>query len=216
VAVEDKLVLAADEVAEGECGPVGAGAIGEHLLSLGALAPVIGGGGWVDDQLRSLLGLQRSRCALDPDVLADRQADLRPRKLHDRRLGVRGEVALLVEDGVVGQALLAIDALHRPVGKQGDRVVDHRPAVGRALPGLGEADHGGDPGDLGGKLVDGAAVGLDEVALQVEVLGWVAGNAELREQHQIDPGVAGAADPLANLARIAVDVADGRVDLGEP
>ena len=84
-------------------------------------------------------------------------------------------------------------------------------------PGLGEADQRAlIPVTLGGKLIDGTPVGVDEVALQVEVLGRIAGNAELREDDQVDPSVAGAPDPLPDLARIAVDVADGRVDLGEP
>ena len=66
-----------------------------------------------------------------------------------------------------------------------------------------------------GELLDRAPVGLDEVALQVEVLGRVAGEAELGEDRQVGALVAGAADPLGDLRRVAVDVADRRVDLGE-
>ena len=42
VAVEDKLVLASDEVAEGDRDAVGAGTLGEHALAIGALTAQIG------------------------------------------------------------------------------------------------------------------------------------------------------------------------------
>ena len=78
LAVEDQLVLAADQVAEGELGAVGARALGEHLLPLAALAAVVGGAGGVGDQRRPFLGLGRGRRARRPDVLADRQPDPLP------------------------------------------------------------------------------------------------------------------------------------------
>ena len=75
VAVEDELVLAADERAEGDAGDVLAGALGEHPLALGALAGVVGRGGDVDDQRRAGQRLVAGRRAGLPDVLADRQPD---------------------------------------------------------------------------------------------------------------------------------------------
>ncbi len=48
VPVEDELVLAADESAEGDAGEVVARALGEHPLALGALAGVVGRGGDVE------------------------------------------------------------------------------------------------------------------------------------------------------------------------
>jgi hypothetical protein len=53
------------------------------------------------------------------------------------------------------------------------------------------------------------------VALQVEVLGRVAGDAELGKDDQLGPRLTGADDPLRHLGGVAVDVADGGVDLGQ-
>ena len=80
---------------------------------------------------------------------------------------------------------------------------------------LGEADQRDHLADALRQLLDRPAVGLDEVALQVEVLGRVAGHAELGEDRQVGALVAGPADPGGDLRGVAVDVADGRVDLGE-
>ena len=60
-------------------------------------------------------------------------------------VGAGDEVALLVEDGVVGEPVLAVDRLHGAVGEHGERVVGV-PVVAAALDRLGEADQGRDPG----------------------------------------------------------------------
>ena len=80
---------------------------------------------------------------------------------------------------------------------------------------LGEADQDDHLADRAGQLHDRRPVGGDEVSLQVEVLGRVAGQAELREDGQLGALGRGAVDPLGDLPRVAVDVADRRVDLGE-
>ena len=76
VAVEDELVLAADERAEGDRAAVVARALGEHLLALEPLAGVVGRGGDVDDQrARPRSASSRGRRPGLPDVLADREPD---------------------------------------------------------------------------------------------------------------------------------------------
>ena len=75
VAVEDELVLAADEVAEGEVRGVVARPGDEHLLAILGLADVERRGGEVDDQLRAREREVGGRRARLPDVLADRRAD---------------------------------------------------------------------------------------------------------------------------------------------
>ena len=72
VAVEDELVLAADEVAEGEVGGVVARAGDEHLLAILGLADVEGGRREVDEQLGAGERQVGGRWARLPDVLADR------------------------------------------------------------------------------------------------------------------------------------------------
>ena len=51
-----------------------------------------------------------------PDVLADRRPDERAAELEQEQVAARREVAVLVEDAVVGQEALAVDRLHLAVG----------------------------------------------------------------------------------------------------
>ena len=111
MAVEDELVLAADEVAERDVGSVVARARDEHLLAVLGLADVEGRRGEVDEQRRAgerEIGRRRARL---PDVLADRRADEHLAHLEQQELAPGREVAVLVEDAVVGQEVLAVDAL---------------------------------------------------------------------------------------------------------
>src|SRR6185312_13823378 len=96
VAVEDELVLASDQAAEGHAGDVLAGALREHPLALGALAGVVGGGGDVDEQGRAGERLLAGGRAGLPDVLADADPDQRGAELDHGAAGTRLEVALLV------------------------------------------------------------------------------------------------------------------------
>ena len=75
VPVEEQLVLAADEVAEGEVGRVVPRPRDQHLLAVLGLADEVRRGGEVDEQLRAgerEVGGGRPRL---PDVLADRRPD---------------------------------------------------------------------------------------------------------------------------------------------
>jgi len=65
--------------------------------------------------------------------------------------------------------------------------------------------------EVGDRLADG----VEEVLLQQQVLGWIAADGELGEQHQLGAGVARLRDPLGDLGGVAFEVADGGVDLGE-
>ena len=143
-----------------------------------------------------------------PDVLADRQADGHAVDL-DRRPARAGlEVAQLVEDAVVGQVQLAVDRLHRAVGEHGGGVVD---VVGP----LGVADDRDDPLDAGGDpLQRGARVG-EEVLLEQQVLGRVAGERQLGEDDELRARRARRGDLAGDLRLVAGDVADDGVDLRE-
>ena len=202
LAVEDQLVLAADQVAEGEVGAVGAGEAGEQLLALAALAAVVGRAGGVGDQRRAFGDLGRGGRALDPAVLADRQPDPGAGDVDRRRLGAGDEVALLVEDRVVGQAVLAVDGRTAPSASTARALWAWRksppPAAGSAKPTRATM-----PSTPAGDLLHGPAVGLDEVALQVEVLGRVAGHAELREDGEVGALGAGAAIHSETFAALA-------------
>ncbi len=122
--------------------------------------------------------------------------------------GTRLEVALLVEDAVVRQPQLAVDAGDLAVGEHGRGVVD---VVGV----LGEADDRDDVDRLGGQVGKGSGRLVEEVRLEQQVLGRVAGQRQLGEDDQRRAALArldgGGGDPV----RVAGDVADGRVDLRE-
>ena len=110
VAVEDELVLATDEVAEGHVARVVARPRHEHLLALLGLAHVEGGGREVDEEMRTgQRKIRRGRPRL-PHVLADRRCDDRFAEPQEHQVAPLGEVPVLVEDAVVGQEVLAIDA----------------------------------------------------------------------------------------------------------
>lgn len=141
---------------------------------------MVGRAGGIGDDRRARVGLGLSGRARRPSVLADRQPDPGPGDLDHLVVGPRDEVALLVEDRVVGEAVLAVDALDGAIGEDGERVVGVA-VVAAALDRLGEADHHRDPRRQPRREpLDRPDVGGEEVALQVEVLGRVAGDAEAR------------------------------------
>ena len=61
------------------------------------------------------IGRRRPRL---PDVLADGRADERLAAAHEHELPPGLEVAVLVEDAVVGEELLAVDRLHLAVRRR--------------------------------------------------------------------------------------------------
>ena len=208
VPVEDQLVLAADQRAEGERGSVLARALADHQLALEPLAGVVGGGREVDDQRgtgQRHVGARRTRL---PDVLADRDPDAMLAEL-DQRTGAAGlEVALLVEDAVVGQQDLAVDARHAPVGEHRRGVVD----VGGALR---KADDRDEPRVCSGEAVDRRARVAQEVLLVEQVLGRVAGDRQLAEQRQVRLLIARAAERRLDRGLVGGDVAHRGIQLAE-
>src|SRR5438270_530775 len=108
VAVEDELVLTADETAERHGRQVVAGSLGEHAFTFGALALAVGGRGNVDDQRRPGKSLVAGLRPGLPDVLAHRQPDPVTAQIDDRSVPARLEIALLVEHAVAEGLDLAV------------------------------------------------------------------------------------------------------------
>ena len=81
----------------------------------------------------------------------------------------------------------------------------------------GQADQHGGPaiGGLAGEALAGRPAGILEGRLEHQVLGRVAGEEELGEHHEVgaEPGGLGAGG--AGLLRVAGDVADDGIELGE-
>ena len=206
--VEEQLVLAADEVAEGEIGRVVAGPGDQHLLPVLRLADEVRGGREVDDQLRAgerEIGGGRPRL---PDVLADRRPDEDLAVPEQDQLPARGEVALLVEDAVVGEKALAVERLQLAVRAHGARVEEV--AVEPRRP-----DERGQALRLRRNRAQRLLRRADERRSQEQVLGRVAGDGELGQEHDVGALVARLGKSGENALAVAVQVADDRVDLGE-
>jgi hypothetical protein len=206
--VEDELVLAADEVAEGEVGRVVASARDEHLLAVLRLADVVGRRRQVDEQLRAReREVRRGRARL-PDVLADRRPYQHLAELEQEQLPAGGEVPVLVEDAVVGQEALAVERLHLAV--RTDRAGVEEVAVEP-----GRADERGDPRAGARDLTQRLLGRAHERGPQQQVLGRVAGHRQLGEEDEVGACRARVGQTGENALSVAVQVADDRVDLGE-
>jgi hypothetical protein len=206
VPVENQLVLAADEVAEGDVGEIVPSPLHEHPLPLDALSAVIGRGGDVHDHLRARERLVAGRGARLPDVLADREADRRAVDADHRRHVAHLEVAVLVEHTVVGEKHLAVDRLHAPVGQHRKRVVD-------VLGMLGEPDQGHHAAHVTGHVLQRPPPGRQEMGLEQQVLGRVAVDCQLWKHRHLRARVGPQGKVLADLGRISLHVADRGVDL---
>ncbi len=143
-----------------------------------------------------------------PDVLADRRPRDHVAEAQQEQVGARGEVAVLVEDAVVGQEALAVDGPDRAVGEDVAGVVEVAVEVG-------SPDERDDARRLGGDRLDAPARRADERRAQQQVLGRVAGDRELGEEHEVGAGVACLAQVREDALRVAVEVADDGVDLCE-
>ena len=148
----------------------------------------------------------------DPDVLADRDADLDAADhVQLERIGVVAgrEVAGLVEHGVVREQPLAVRA-ERPRRSRTPRRRCSRSRSASTNPTT--AAHA--PG-AGGELAERGPVVGDEPRLQHEVLGRVAGDRQLGEGDDVAARGLGPVVRVDQLGQVAVEVADGRVELGQ-
>ena len=94
--------------------------------------------------------------------------------------------------------------------------MDHGGGVVDVDVGIDEADDGGDAAQrLLNDALEGPQVIEDEAAAQQQVLGRVAGQRQLREGDEVGAEVAGAVGVLDDLVGVALEVADGGVDLGQ-
>ena len=118
------------------------------------------------------------------------------------------KVAVLVEDAVGGEVVLAVDAHQLSLVSDGGCVVD----VGA---GLGEAHHHGDVPGGGDDAAHGIHVGLKEAGLEKQVLGGVSGDGQLGKGDQVGTQGAGLLHQAYDLGGVAFQVTDCGVDLGQ-
>ena len=147
---------------------------------------------------------------LEPDVLADVHADGCAVDVEDRGVGAGEEVALFVEDAVVGEVDLVIDAEEASVPDDGGGVEEVAPVVRVDEP----YDNGNAIGMLDDLVEAGAVLG-DEVGFVEQVLGGIAGDGELGEGDEVGAEGSGLVDVVEDFGRVAPQIADSGVDLGE-
>ncbi len=183
----------------------------EHALTNGTLADREGRGVDVDVQFGPggrLLGERPERA---PDVLADRDPDLHAAdhvQLERIRLVTRGEVAGLVEDRVVRQQAFAVGADDLAVGA-------HRGGVVQVTVEVDEPDDRGASPGARRQLGEHVEIVDDEPRLEHQVLRRVARGGQLGERHDVASGVLRPVVGLGQPREIAVEIADGQVQLGE-
>ena len=119
------------------------------------------------------------------------------------------EVALLVEHAVVRKQPLAVDGLDAAVRAHEACVVE--PAVCRVR----RADERDDVRSRLRHLTGSVRSRADEGGAKQEILRRIARDRELREDDELGARVACLGDPPDDAVSVAVEVADGRVDLGE-
>jgi hypothetical protein len=80
---------------------------------------------------------------------------------------------------------------------------------------VGDPDERDDVAGRTGDLVQRCRCRSQEARAQEQVLGWVAGDGELGQQDEVGPCGLPLVDCLQDARAIAIEVADGGVDLGE-
>src|SRR5439155_128589 len=207
-AVEHQLVLAAHHVDERQPDDVVGGARGDHALAEAGLARVVRRAVDGHDQLGAGQRLRGRRPRRIPDVLADVDGHARLAEREDRRLAPRLEIAVLVEDAVVRQVLLVVDAGQGPV-------VDDGGGVEEILALVHAADDGGEAARRLRHVRQRGQVGLDEGGLEEEILGRVAGDRQLGERDEVGTERTRLRQTVHDAPGVTLDVPDGRVDLGQ-
>ena len=210
-AVEHQLVLTTDLVDVDDCRVRVGGASAEHAFTLERLAGVERRCVDVDAEFGTGSCLFGNRAERAPDVLTDRDADLHAADhVQLQRIGlVTGrEVARLVEDGGIGEQALVVPADDVTVRAHGRGVVEV-PAL------VDEADHGGASAGPCCELRQHGQVVGHESGLEHQILRRIAGDGQLREHHDVASGGVGAVVGIDQLRQVPVEVAHGRVELGE-
>ena len=208
VAVEDQLVLAAHGVDPGHERAVVGGAPADHLLARPPLAVVVRRAVDVDQKLRAVVRLPGHRPGGKPAVLTNREADARAVELEDGAAVTGLEIALLVEDAVVGQEDLVEDGLDLAVVEERRRVEDVAVLID-------EPDHSRDASGGSRDPLQLREVVAHERGLEDQVFRRVAGKHKLGEADEVGAGPPSPLDPVHDQPGIAGKIADSRVDLRE-
>ena len=81
--------------------------------------------------------------------------------------------------------------------------------------GDGQAQGYGETGGCRQQIAQGRAGCGNEIGLEQQVLGWIAGDDQLGEENEVGALLAGFLQPVADFLCVALDIAHGNVDLGQ-
>src|SRR4030042_837191 len=205
-AVEDKLVLPADQVIKSENSHAVRGAGGNHPLAVAAFTEVIGRGADVEDNLGAGVSLCGGGPGLVPDILADVDADVDTGDGIDRAGITRPAVAVFIEDAVVGQE-------HLVVGADMLAVVDNGGGIVNILVGIDKADDQGDSRRGCHHLFQRPQVFRDKLRFEKQVFGRVAADGKLGEGENIHARRFSFLNYRDDLTLIAGKITDRSVNL---
>lgn len=226
VAVEQQVVLAADDVDVGDDRVVlrrAAGHQGEAHLVFACYERA-----GVDDEQEAGSRVEDAsdRTAVSPQVFADDERHVDIADADDQQLVARDEDAVLVEDGVVGQVVLRGGRHDTPAledaravlgdGRRGVRGVEET-GLERAV---GVTDHDGQIAEALaleplGEGLDRPAAGNQEAGPRGQVFDGVAGEAHLAGGEEVGPCGAGSPGRFEQLLGVAREVSDDGVRLCE-
>ena len=145
----------------------------------------------------------------NPHVLAHHDAEPHSTEGYGSGQGAGGEDALLIEHAVVGQLMFETDGGDLAAVEQQRRVVE----LAVLAPRRAQQERRAAVTSLGGEPRQACLDALLKGRLENQVLGRVAGYRKLPKGHQIGATVGGLTSRRAHQFRVAVDVADDRVDL---
>ena len=146
-----------------------------------------------------------------PELLADEQTGRGAGDREEVEPVAGAEAAGLLEEAVGGELELAVDPGDPPSGERHGAVAE---AAVRML--LDEADDRGQVLAGGGEAGDLRRFGRTQRHLRGEMMEPVAGEGELGEEEEIDPGLAGAGDPGEVPLEVRGEIAEPGVELREP
>ena len=150
-----------------------------------------------------------------PDILADRHAEADAAEIHRPRQRPRLEYALFVEHAIVRQVVFEAQRLHLAAIQQGNRIVQLLAFRAGHAPGRAEQHRRPAIGGLLGEMLHRLHAGGDEHPLQHQIVRRIAGQEQLAGQQQVS-ALGGRLRPCpAQHGEIAVDIADGGVQLRE-
>src|SRR3989338_2728346 len=203
-AVENKFIMAADEIGVTDKRPGLARPFSQKLLPFLELTHIIRRTGNIDEKARAAFDLFLINASHDPDILADRHAPNMAAQTKNNVIVPRGKIALLVEYAIIRQLFLVINTFHPAIRNDRGGVVQVFVFID-----IDEPDDSGDPFDLTGQQIQGFDVVAHEMFFKEQIFRRVTADGQFWKNHDIRVLNAGALDILDDSLAVAGKIADG-------